>query len=78
METKQIVDEIRRIQAKLQYQLMLAVPCIRRASGLAMLWKQEVDLHVQTYSFNHIDAHVMIDPNSPWELLVLWQTGGTS
>ena len=46
METKQIVDEMRRIQAKLQYELMLAVLCIRRAGGLAMLWKQEVDLHV--------------------------------
>ena len=46
METKQIVDEMRRIQAKLQYQLMLAVLCIQRAGGLAMLWKQEVDLHV--------------------------------
>ena len=46
METKQTVDEMRRIQAKLQYHSMLAVLCVRRAGGLAMLWKQEVDLHV--------------------------------
>ena len=35
IETKQTVDEMRRIQANLQYQLMLAIPCIWRAGGLA-------------------------------------------
>jgi len=44
---------------------MLAVPYVRRAGGLAMLWKEDINLHVQTYSFNHIDAHVMTNPNSP-------------
>ena len=65
METKQTVDEMRRIQADLQYHSMLPVPCVRRADGFVMLWKQEVDLHVQTYSLNHNDARVMTDPNSP-------------
>ena len=46
METKQIVDEMRRIQADLQYHSMLAVPCVQRVDGFVMLWKQEVDLHV--------------------------------
>lgn len=34
-----------------------------------MLWKEEeVDLHVQTYSLNHINAHI---PNGqiPWRLI---------
>ena len=68
METKQIVDEMRRIQADLHYRSMLVVLCIRRAGGLAMLWKEEVSLDIQTYSSNHIDAHIMTDPNSPWRL----------
>ena len=68
MEAKQTVDEMRRIQAKLQYHSMIIVPCVQRAGGLAMLWKQEVDLYVQTYSLNHIDAHVMTDLNSPWRI----------
>lgn len=50
METKQTVDEMRRIQADLHYRSMLVVLCIRRAGGLAMLWKEEVSLDIQTYS----------------------------
>ena len=68
METKQIVDKMRKIQPDLQYDSMLAILCLRRASGLAMLWKIYVDLHVQTYSLNHIDARIMTDPSSPWRL----------
>lgn len=44
---------------------MQAVTCVRRASGLAMLWKAEVKLHVQIYFLNHIDACIVIDPSSP-------------
>ena len=56
LETKEIVDEMKLIQADLHYATMLAVPCVRRAGGLAMMWKAGVDLHVQTFSLNHIDA----------------------
>ena len=56
METKQTVDEMKKIQANLHYDSMIAVLCVRRAGGLAVLWKANVELHVQTYSQNHIDA----------------------
>ena len=63
------VDEMRKIQGELRYDSMLAVLCVHRAGGLAMLWKEEVSLHVQTYSLNHIDARIMTDPNSPWRII---------
>ena len=69
METKQIVEEMRNIQAKLHYDSMLAVPCVRRVDGLAMLWKAHVYLHIQTYSLNHINARIMIDTASLWRLI---------
>ena len=47
---------MRKIQADLPYRCMLAVPSIRRSGRLALLWMEEVDLHVQTYTCNHIDA----------------------
>ena len=50
METKQIVDEMKKIQANLHYDSMIAVSCVRRAGGLAVLWKANIELHVQTYS----------------------------
>ena len=46
VETKQFVDEV---QDDLRYQSMLAVPSIQKSGGLAMLWKEEVNLHIQTY-----------------------------
>ena len=68
METKQIVEEMKKIKADLRYDGMLAVPCVRRVGGLAMLWKSEVLLDIQTYSLNHIDTHILNDPSSPWRL----------
>lgn len=64
METKQTMDEMRKIQADLRYDNFLVVPCVRRAGGLAMLWKDEVNLDIKTYSLNHIDAHIMTDPHA--------------
>ena len=49
METKRMVEEMRSIQADLPYDEMLAVPCLGRRGGLAMLWKEEVKLHPNLY-----------------------------
>ena len=46
-----MMEEMRSIQAELLYDAMLAIPCLGRKEGLAMLWKEvEVDLHIQTYT----------------------------
>ena len=50
METKQLVEEMQRIQADLPYRCMLIIPSEQRRGGLALLWKEDVDLHIQTYS----------------------------
>ena len=69
METKHTVDEMKLIQAELHYDGVFAVPCIHRAGGLAMLWKeQKVDLHIQNYTQNHIDAHIRTNPSAPWRI----------
>ena len=68
METKQTVDEIKLIQADLHYDSMLAVPCVCRAGGLAMMWKIGIDPHVQTFSLNHIDTQIMNNSPTPWRI----------
>ena len=68
METKRSVAEMRLIQAVLPYRGMLAVPSVRRCGGLALLWMEEIELHVQTFTLNHIDALIMNDVNNPWRL----------
>ena len=70
METKQTVEEMRWVQGELHYDSMLAISCLGRRGGLAMMWNNEVDLHIQTYTQNHIDAFIFKDRNSPW-----WITG---
>ena len=67
METKQSMAEMRRIQANLPYRCMVDIPSVHRRGGLALLWMADVDLHVQTYSPNHIDALITKD-NSFWRL----------
>lgn len=63
------MEEMRSIQAKLPYDAMLAFPFLRRKGGLAMLWtKAEVDLHIQTYTQNHIDALILTNPMKPWRI----------
>ena len=68
METKQSMDEMQHIQEGLPYRCMLAISSIRKSGGLALLWMEEVDLHVQTFTLNHIDALILNDPNIPWRL----------
>ena len=69
MEMKRTVDEMKLIQVELHYDGMFAVPCIHRAGGLAIFWKeQRVDLHVQNYTQNHIGAHFRTNPSTPWRI----------
>lgn len=56
---------MRRVQADLPCRCMVVVPSIHSRGGLALLWKEGVDLHVQTYSPHHIDALIR-DANSVW------------
>ena len=47
---------------------MLVVPCLGRRGGLAMLWKEEVDLNIQTYNQNHINALILTKQNMSWRI----------
>ena len=74
METKRTVEEMRWIQADLPYRCTLAIPSIKRRGGLALMWKEEVDLHIQTFSPNHVDALIFNESNPQWRLIgfYLW------
>lgn len=68
METKRTVAEMKWIQKELHFDAMLVVPCLGRRGDLAMLWKDEVDLDIQTYTQNHIDAFIRTNPNVSWRI----------
>ncbi|XP_075645039.1 uncharacterized protein LOC142616032 [Castanea sativa] len=72
METKKSVGEMRNIKEDLQYQAIFTVPSLQRSGGFAMLWKEEVDLHVQTFSQKYIYA-IMINPTGPpWRIICFY------
>ncbi|XP_075659089.1 uncharacterized protein LOC142628952 [Castanea sativa] len=61
IETKFEVLEMARIKRKLERHQGLVVPSVKRAGGLALLWKSSMKVEVQTYSPRHIDAIVTED-----------------
>ena len=56
------------IQDDLPYRCMFVVPSVQHSGGLALLWMEEIDFHIQTFTLNHIDALIMDDPVNPWRL----------
>ena len=58
METKLVVTEMDGIKEGLNQSQGLVVPSKGRSEGLALLWKKELKVSVQTFSDNHIDAIV--------------------
>ena len=59
METKLDVRRMELVRITLHFQHCFTVPSLGRSGGLALLWNDEVDLTIQNYSINHIDAHVL-------------------
>ena len=49
----------------------MVIPCKGRSGGLALLWKKELKVDVQSYSDSHIDAIV-----SPGEGGLQWRLMG--
>ena len=58
METKFDVTEMEGIKRKIERQQGLIVPSIRRAGGLALLWRNSLQVDIMSYSPGHIDAIV--------------------
>ena len=58
METKMDTMEMDGIKQKVERKQDLVVPSIKRASGLALLWKTSMQVDVLTYSPQHINAIV--------------------
>ena len=58
METKMDTTEMDGIKRKVERKQGLVVPSIKRAGGLALLWKTSLQVDVLTYSPQHIDVIV--------------------
>ena len=58
METKLSSKKMEIIRVKVGFDYAFTVPSVGRSGGLALLWKQEVDVSIRNFSQHHIDAHM--------------------
>lgn len=58
LETKAKESKIKGIQNKLEYTQGIMVPSDGRSSGLAMLWREGMDVRFKSYSNTHINVEV--------------------
>ena len=68
METKLEKIPMERIGRKMQFNNIFVVPCVNMAGGLALLWREEINLDIQTYSDCHIDAFINHGVDDAWRL----------
>lgn len=58
METKSCKGWMEKVRDECEFKNGLIVPSDGFSGGLALLWKKDVTVHVQTYSMSHIDVFV--------------------
>ena len=67
METKANPSRIKGLQKRLEFTQGIMVPCDGRSGGLAMLWREGVDVRFKSCSHSHIDVVVHGDGGAkPW------------
>ena len=57
-EMKTGTNRIKGIQSKLEYTQGIMVPSDGRSGGLALLWKEGIDVHFKSYSNSHINVKI--------------------
>ncbi|CAM8950433.1 unnamed protein product [Rhodiola kirilowii] len=68
IETKSGAAKLEGVRCKLGFRGCFVVPSRGASGGLALLWKEELDLSVQSYSFYHIDFLVTINNTTRFTL----------
>ncbi|KAL4626209.1 hypothetical protein ACB092_05G079100, partial [Castanea dentata] len=68
-ETGADETRLKEIKRNLSFGNLHFVERINRAGGLALFWKDTVDLHVETSSKNHIDAIVNKGKEGAWRII---------
>jgi hypothetical protein len=68
METRLPVRKLEVLRLKLGMRGCFGVGRRRFGGGLALLWTEDVDVHVQSYSSSHIDAQVLQEDGAGWRI----------
>jgi hypothetical protein len=69
METKLQRTKMTSLRVKLGFDSMFVVDSVGRSGGLALFWKEDVQLEIQNYSNRHINAVITeLGQNFQWKL----------
>ena len=69
METKSKIKWMEKIKNRIGFANGLIVPSRGRSGGVAMFWTRDVNLNINSYSGNHIDAIVReTEENFQWRI----------
>lgn len=66
METILKQNKMERIWSRLGFPNMLVVDCMGKSGGLALLWKENINVGIQNYSCRYINAKVFINSALGW------------
>lgn len=66
METRKKDSYLERLRCRLKYDNLLIVLRKNLGNGLALLWNNDLHLHVRTFSPRHIDAVVNPGIDDAW------------
>ena len=69
METKLEKIPMERIGRKVQFNNIFVMPHVNMAGGLALLWREEINLDIQTYFDRHIVAFIYHGVDDTWRLI---------
>jgi exonuclease III len=69
METKCRKAKLELLRVKMGYEGLFVVDPVGRSGGLALFWRDDVDLEIQNFSRRHINSIVKgVDGESSWKL----------
>nr|GMD95524.1 uncharacterized protein LOC109184723 [Ipomoea batatas] len=71
METRANSNKMEIIKNKLGFEGLLTVDSIGLSGGLALLWMHGLDLSIESYLVNHIDANIRLDDSA-----IVWRFTG--
>ena len=69
METKLDGKKMEVLRFELRFKFCFTVLSRGSSGGLALLWNDPVELTIQNYTQNHIEAHVQVLPSQLWRFI---------
>ena len=78
METELEKTSMERIGHRMQFHNIFAVPRVNRGGGLALLWRDDISLDVQTYSDRYIDSFINHGVDDAWRFTSFYEDPDTA